>query len=119
MKWGYFEKFASKQTRQSNGGHLWGTTAPPPQFYGDIFVGRVQTKPVMTNVNFTTPEDTTASAEEWMQRTVSENLAWQQAMNQATGKQASGNADATKCQGNRGRSGARRSLRMDPDGRRN
>jgi hypothetical protein len=58
---------------------------PPPQFYGDIFVGRVQTKPVMTNVNSKTPEDTTASAE-WMQRAVSENLAWQQAMKEATGK---------------------------------
>jgi len=58
---------------------------PPPLFYGDVFVGRCQTRPVMTNTDFEAPVDTSATAE-WMQRAVSENLAWQQAMNVATGK---------------------------------
>ena len=58
---------------------------PAPIFYGDVFVGRTQTKPRMTNVDFEMGVDTDGGAE-WMRRAVSENLAWQQAMNEATGK---------------------------------
>lgn len=57
---------------------------PPPKFYGDMFVGRVQTKPTMTNVSFTTEDAVTSAV--WMQRAVAENVAWQQAMGEATGK---------------------------------
>jgi hypothetical protein len=59
--------------------------SPAPNFYGDIFLGRVQTKPVMTNVGFVAGVDTDRGAA-WMQRAISENLAWQQEMNQVTGK---------------------------------
>lgn len=58
---------------------------PAPIFYGDVFIGRTQTKPRMTNVSFVAGVDTDGSAE-WMRRAISENLAWQQAMNEATGK---------------------------------
>lgn len=59
--------------------------SPAPNFYGDVFIGRVQTKPRMTNVGFVAGVDTDRSAT-WIQRAVSENLAWQQEMNQVTGK---------------------------------
>jgi hypothetical protein len=60
---------------------------PAPLFYGDVFVGRVQTQPMpMKNVAFQAPNDTSPSTAIWMQRAVSENLAWQQAMNAAAGK---------------------------------
>ena len=58
---------------------------PPPNFYGDVFIGRVQTKPKMSNVDFLAGADTSTSAE-WMQRATSENLAWQQEMNNISGK---------------------------------
>jgi hypothetical protein len=60
---------------------------PPPIFYGDIFVGRTRTKPKMVNVDFEVGIDTVGNAE-WMKRAVSENLAWQQGMNAATGRNA-------------------------------
>lgn len=58
---------------------------PAPNFYGDVFVGRVRTQPTMTNVNFVVGEDTDRGAT-WMQRAVAENLAWQQEMNKVTGQ---------------------------------
>jgi CS domain len=58
---------------------------PPPNFYGDVFVGRVATRPTMTNIDFVAGRDTDRSAE-WMVRAVSENVAWQQEYNQATGQ---------------------------------
>ena len=57
---------------------------PPPIFYGDVFIGRVSTKPTMTNIDFLEGIDTDRSAE-WMRRAVSENLAWQQAANHVSG----------------------------------
>lgn len=57
---------------------------PTPNFYGDVFLGRVQTKPKLHNVDFV-PLDTSGNAE-WMRRAVSENLAWQQELNKVTGK---------------------------------
>jgi len=58
---------------------------PPPNFYGDVFVGRVKSKPVLQNVNFVAGVDTDGTSE-WMKRAVSENLSWQQEMNRVTGK---------------------------------
>lgn len=58
---------------------------PPPNFYGDVFIGRVQTKPRITNIGFVAGVDTDRGAE-WMQRAISENLAWQQELNRVTGK---------------------------------
>ena len=58
---------------------------PAPNFYGDVFMGRVQTKPRMVNIGFVAGVDTDRGAT-WMQRAISENLAWQQDMNQVTGK---------------------------------
>lgn len=59
--------------------------SPAPNFYGDVFIGRVQTKPKMDNIGFVAGVDTDRGAA-WMQRAVSENLAWQQEMNQVTGQ---------------------------------
>jgi len=58
---------------------------PAPIFSGDIFVGRTRTKPKMVNVDFVAGLDTAGNAE-WMRRAVSENLAWQQGLNEATGR---------------------------------
>jgi hypothetical protein len=58
---------------------------PAPNFYGDVFMGRVKTQPILANVDFVAGVDTDRSAE-WMQRAVSENLAWQQEMNKVTGR---------------------------------
>lgn len=60
---------------------------PPPNFYGDIFIGRVKSKPVLQNVGFETKD--TDRGSDWMQRAVAENLAWQQALNQATNRDES------------------------------
>jgi len=60
---------------------------PPPNFYGDVFVGRVQTKPKLHNVDFVAGVDTDSHHDgSWMRRAVAENLAWQQEMNKVTGK---------------------------------
>jgi hypothetical protein len=59
---------------------------PPPAFYGDVFVGRVKTRPTMSNSDFSTESGDTSGGSEWIKRAISENLAWQQALNQATGK---------------------------------
>eukprot|EP00934_Nitzschia_sp_Nitz4_P004854 Nitzschia sp. Nitz4//scaffold351_size16537//459//7245//NITZ4_008851-RA/size16537-augustus-gene-0.0-mRNA-1//1//CDS//3329548881//4844//frame0 len=59
--------------------------SPAPQFFGDVFVGRVQTKPRLSNVPFEAGVDTDRGAA-WMQRAVAENLAWQQEMNRVSGK---------------------------------
>jgi hypothetical protein len=58
---------------------------PAPHFYGDVFIGRVTTKPILNNVDFVVGVDTDRGAE-WMQRAVSENVAWQQSLNQVTGR---------------------------------
>lgn len=65
---------------------------PPPNFYGDVFVGRVQTKPIMHNVDFVAGVDTDWNTSTWMKRAVSENLTWQQEMNRIKGGTSSSNA---------------------------
>jgi hypothetical protein len=52
-----------------------GYHSPSPKFYGDVFVGRVQTKPTLQNVHFKLHVDTDRGAE-WMQRAPHENRAW-------------------------------------------
>jgi len=59
---------------------------PAPNFYGDVFVGRVKTQPKLDNIDFVAGVDTDPSSATWIQRAVSENLAWQQEMNKVTGK---------------------------------
>lgn len=58
---------------------------PPPTFHGDVFISRVATRPMMTNVDFVVGTDTDRGAE-WMKRAIAENLAWQQEMNKIQGK---------------------------------
>ncbi|KAL3937392.1 MAG: hypothetical protein SGBAC_007503 [Bacillariaceae sp.] len=57
---------------------------PPPNFYGDIFIGRVCSKPTLQNVSFDV-QDTNRESQ-WMQRATSENLVWQQELNKVTNK---------------------------------
>ena len=61
---------------------------PAPNFYGDVFVGRVKSKPILKNVAFEAGIDTDSGAE-WILRAVSENLAWQQELNKVTNKSSS------------------------------
>lgn len=58
---------------------------PAPNFYGDVFVGRVSSKPMLHNIDIESGDimDTT---KEWMVRAPQENVLWQQAINEATGR---------------------------------
>lgn len=58
---------------------------PAPNFYGDVFVGRVSSKPMLHNIDIESGDimDTT---KEWMVRAPQENVLWQQALNEATGR---------------------------------
>ena len=58
---------------------------PPPNFYGDVFVGRVSSKPMLHNSGIS-KEDVVDTSKEWMVRAPQENVAWQQALNEATGR---------------------------------
>lgn len=58
--------------------------SPAPSFYGDVFIGRVATKPMMMNVDFVVGKDTDRAAE-WIQRAGAENLIWQAEMNKIQG----------------------------------
>ena len=60
--------------------------APPPAFYGDVFVGRCCTKPVVSNSDISVEAGDMDGSAEWILRAVSENLAWQQSMNQVSGR---------------------------------
>lgn len=59
---------------------------PPPQFYGDVFLGRIQKKPAITNQSFRLGVDTASDAP-WLSRATMENLEYQTAMNEMTGRQ--------------------------------
>ncbi|CAB9521485.1 CS domain [Seminavis robusta] len=59
---------------------------PPPQFYGDVFVGRVGSKPVLRNLPFCAGIDTDPAAP-WLLAAPQENVAWQQEMNRVTNRQ--------------------------------
>jgi hypothetical protein len=58
---------------------------PPPQFYGDVFVGRIQTQPFLQNVSLKLGIDTAPDAP-WLQRATAENLQYQQELNRITGR---------------------------------
>jgi hypothetical protein len=58
---------------------------PPPQFFGDVFLGRVQKKPAITNQSFQLGVDTASDAP-WLSRATMENLEYQTAMNEMTGR---------------------------------
>ena len=59
---------------------------PAPNFYGDIFVGRVSSVPNLRNIDIET-KDIIDTISEWMVRAPQENVAWQQMMNEVTGRQ--------------------------------
>ena len=58
---------------------------PAPNFFGDVFVGRVSSKPMLHNIDIESGDimDTT---NEWMVRAPHENVLWQKALNEATGR---------------------------------
>lgn len=58
---------------------------PAPNFYGDVFVGRVSSKPVLHNIDIER-EDILDTTKEWMVRATHENVAWQQTLNEVTGR---------------------------------
>ena len=58
---------------------------PAPNFYGDVFVGRVKSVPHLHNVNITS-EDVIDTTKEWLVRAPQENTAWQQTLNDITGR---------------------------------
>jgi len=58
---------------------------PAPNFYGDIFVGRVSSKGALHNIDIE-KEDITDTTKEWMVRAPQENVAWQQTVNEVTGR---------------------------------
>ncbi|KAL3822572.1 hypothetical protein ACHAXA_007683 [Cyclostephanos tholiformis] len=59
---------------------------PPPNFYGDVFVGRACTVPYLHNVDIT-EEDVLDTSNEWMVRASHENVAWQRTINEVTGRE--------------------------------
>lgn len=58
---------------------------PAPNFYGDVFVGRVSSKPVLHNIDIKR-EDILDTTKEWMVRATHENVEWQKALNEVTGR---------------------------------
>eukprot|EP00978_Attheya_sp_CCMP212_P020237 scaffold57656_cov61-Attheya_sp.AAC.3 len=58
---------------------------PAPKFYGDVFIGRLKSQPVLTNVDFKLGVDTSSDAE-WLQRATMQNLEYQTAINSISGK---------------------------------
>lgn len=57
---------------------------PAPMFYGDIFIGRMSTKPVLKNIDFRLGLDTSPDAK-WLKTAVLANLERQMAMNSMSG----------------------------------
>ena len=58
---------------------------PAPQFYGNVFLGRVQKKPALVNQSFRLGVDTAPDAP-WLSRATTENLEYQTALNETTGR---------------------------------
>jgi CS domain len=58
---------------------------PPPQFYGDVFLGRVQRKPFVRQLSFCVGEDTAMDAA-WLRKAADANLEHQLAKNRLTGR---------------------------------
>lgn len=66
---------------------------PAPKFYGDVFLGRVISKPVLKNVNFKKGADTAPDAD-WLINATMENLEYQSEMNKITGQGGRTQSDA-------------------------
>ena len=58
---------------------------PPPQFYGDVYIGRLERKPSIRNTDFLLGSDTAMDAP-WLRSATMENLEHQAEMNQITGR---------------------------------
>lgn len=58
---------------------------PAPKFYGDIFLGRVTSSPVVKNLNFKLGPDTSNDAE-WINKATMQNIEYQMEMNKITGQ---------------------------------
>mmetsp|Transcript_4396 Transcript_4396/g.9509 ORF Transcript_4396/g.9509 Transcript_4396/m.9509 type:complete len:391 (+) Transcript_4396:38-1210(+) len=58
---------------------------PAPNFYGDVFVGRVSSNNVLHNIDIE-KEDIIDTTKEWIVRAPHENVAWQQTINEVTGR---------------------------------
>lgn len=58
---------------------------PSPMFYGDVFVGRVSSENFLHNIDIE-KEDVIDATKEWMIRAPHENVAWQQTINEVTGR---------------------------------
>lgn len=66
---------------------------PPPVFYGDVFVGRVKTRPApMINVALTVAD--LDSSQAWIQRAQVENFQFHEAMGQVTDQMEASNVGA-------------------------
>ena len=58
---------------------------PAPNFYGDVFVGRTSSHNYLHNVDID-KEDIIDTTKEWMLNAPQENIAWQQMLNEVTGR---------------------------------
>ena len=58
---------------------------PAPNFYGDVFVGRTSSHNYLHNVDID-KEDIMDNTKEWILRAPQENIAWQQMLNEVTGR---------------------------------
>jgi hypothetical protein len=58
---------------------------PPPTFYGDVFIGRIQTLPKYSNKSFVLGYDTAPDAP-WLLSATQDNLTYQMEMNSITGQ---------------------------------
>jgi hypothetical protein len=77
-------KRLSLNTRASKYAYLAGFN-PAPQFYGDIFIGRLQRKPTLRHKSFVLGIDTAPDAP-WLQAATLENLQRQMELNRMTGR---------------------------------
>lgn len=59
---------------------------PPPQFYGDVFLGRVHKRGATLIQNISFPLDDTTPNADWLKQGAAQNLDYQMEMNQITGQ---------------------------------
>lgn len=71
---------------------------PAPNFYGDVFVGRVSSKNGLHNVDIE-DADVIDSTKPWIRQAVQENVLWQQAVNKATGREGESQPDHAGTEG--------------------
>lgn len=76
---------------------------PEPKFYGDIFVGRVESKPssYMRNINIKV-EDVVNASSDWIVNAPRENLEWTKALDAATNGSYRNNHEHTVNHGTEG-----------------